>query len=289
MNENLLIDNMSQSSSSISLDERARRIRVYGLRMAAVPGKTYIGQILALADLLAVCYFHALNYRPDDPEWEGRDRFFLSHGHLAIAQYGALIEAGILPEDEIETYGKDDSRLPISSQPAYTPGIEIASGTLGHGLGIAVGSALTMRRRGKPQFMYCMISDGEQNEGAVWEAALSAGHHKLKNLIGIVDNNDMQNDGPSTEVMNLEPMHDKWTAFGWQVWRVDGHDIPAMCRAFDEARASDVDKPRMIICDTQMGKGVSFIEHREPQTHFTAWTPEDFARAFEELGEGRQS
>lgn len=254
--------------------------------MAEVIGKTYIGQILALADVLAVLYFHVLNYKPEDPEWEGRDRFFLSHGHLAIALYGALIEAGILPEDEIETYSLDDSRLPISSQPAYTPGVEIASGTLGHGLGIAVGSALAMRRRGKTPFMYCMTSDGESNEGSVWEAALNAGHHKLKNLIVIMDNNDMQNDGPSSEVMNLEPIADKWTAFGFRVWRVDGNDIPAVCQAFDEARNSDVDKPRMIICDNQMGKGVSFIEHRQPQIHFTAWSPDDFARAFKELEEG---
>lgn len=278
----------SQHLSNTSLEERARRIRIYGLRMAAVPGKTYIGQILAMSDLLAVCYFHALNYRVDDLEWDGRDRFFLSPGHLAIAQYAAMIEAGILPEEEIETYGGDDSRLPISSQPAYTPGIEIAGGTLGHGLGIAVGSALSMRRRKKTAFVYNVVSDGELNEGSTWEAALIAGHHKLTNLIAILDNNNMQNDGPSREVMNPEPIDAKWEAFGWSVQRVDGNDIEAMRAAFDEARNSDVEKPRIIICDTQMGKGVSFIENRERQTHFTAWTPEDFARAFEELDRGRQ-
>ncbi len=276
---------MTEKLSNISLEERARRIRVHGLKMIAVIGKGYVGQVLAMADVLSVLYFDVLSYRADDPEWDGRDRFFLSHGHMGVALYGALIEAGILPEDEIPTYGQDDSRFPISTQPAYTPGVEIASGTLGHGLGIAVGSALTMRRRGKTPFMYCMTSDGEINEGSTWEAALNASKHKLTNLIVVMDNNDMQNDGPSTAVMNLEPIHDKWTAFGFQVWRVDGNDIPALCEAFEQARTSDVDKPRMIICDNQMGKGVSFLEHREKQVHFTPWPQEDLERALAELGE----
>lgn len=253
--------------------------------MIEVVGKGYVGQVLAMADVLSVLYFHVLNYRANDPGWEGRDRFFLSHGHMAVALYGALIEAGILPEEEIPTYGQDDSRFPISTQPAYTPGVEIASGTLGHGLGIAVGSALTLRRRGNPAFMYCMTSDGEINEGSVWEAALNASKHKLSNLIVVMDNNDMQNDGPSSEVMNLEPIHDKWTAFGFEVWRVDGNDISALCQVFDEARASTSDRPRMIICDNQMGKGVSFLEHREKQVHFTPWSKADLDRALIELGE----
>lgn len=273
--------------SNISLEERARRIRVHGLKMARVVGKAYVGQVLAMADVLSVVYFHALNYRSEDPEWDGRDRFFLSHGHMGIALYGALIEAGFLPEDELETYGQDDSRFPISIQPAYTPGIEIASGTLGHGLGIAVGSALTLRRRGKPSFMYCMTSDGEINEGSTWEAALNAGNHKLKNLIVVMDNNDMQNDGPSSEVMNLEPIQDKWAAFGFEVWRVDGNNIPSLCQAFDEARNSKADKPRIIICDNQMGKGVSFVEHREKQVHFMPWSAADLERALAELGDSK--
>lgn len=143
-----------------------------------------------------------------------------------------------------------------------------------------------MRRRGKTPFIYCMTSDGEINEGSTWEAALNAGQKRLKNLIVVMDNNNMQNDGPSTEVMNLEPIHDKWTAFGFEVWRVDGNDIPALCKTFDEARASAIEKPRMIICDNQMGKGVSFLEHREKQVHFTPWAKDDLARALEELADG---
>jgi len=279
----------SPKLSNIALEERARRIRKYGLRILEKPGKGYICQTLAMADWLAVCYFHALNHRPDDPEWEDRDQLFLSPGHLACAQYGALIEAGYLPEDEIGTYGGDDSRFPVSAQPAYTPGIEMAGGTLGHGLGIAVGLALGWRRHGKRQFVYNVVSDGELNEGSTWEAALSAGCHKLSNLIGILDNNNCQNDGPSRVIMNPEPIHDKWEAFGWRVLRVDGNDIPALCEAFDEARNCDVDKPRMVICDTQMGKGVSFLENDPSrQTHVAAMTPDEFTRAYEELNLGSQ-
>ncbi|WP_135078931.1 transketolase [Terasakiella sp. SH-1] len=270
--------------SNVSLKERARRIRINGLRILETPGKGYIGQTLAMADWLAVVYFYALNYKVNDLEWDGRDRFFLSPGHLGCAQYGALIEAGVLPEDEIGTYGLDDSRFPISAQPAYTPGIEISGGSLGHGLGIAVGSAISMRRQKKDSFVYCVVSDGEMNEGSTWEAAMIAGTQKLSNIIGILDNNNMQNDGPSREVSDPEPMFEKWEAFGWSVQRIDGNDLDALCEAFDNARNSTVDKPRMIICDTQMGKGVSFIEHREKQTHMTAWTPDDFAKAYEELG-----
>ena len=241
---------MQDKLSNISLARRAYHIRRHALRMAEVQGQGYIAQALGIADVLAVSYFDAMTYRPDDPEWEGRDRFLLSIGHYAIALYAALVEAGILPEDEIETYGSDDSRLPMSGMAAYTPGMEISGGSLGQGLPIAVGMCLGLKRKKSSSFVYNLMSDGELNEGSTWEAAMSAASHRLDNLIAIVDVNNMQADGPSKQILNFEPLHDKFEAFGWFVQRVDGNDIGAVAAAFRTARAHAGAEPRIVICDT---------------------------------------
>jgi transketolase len=272
--------------SNVSLPQRAYRIRRHALRMGEVQGQGYIAQALGIADVLAVSYFHAMSYRPNDPEWEGRDRFLLSIGHYAIALYAALIEAGILPEDEIETYGSDDSRLPMSGMAAYTPGMEITGGSLGHGLPIAIGVALGLKRKQSTSFVYTLFSDGELDEGSTWEAAMSAGSYKLDNLIGIVDVNNMQADGPSTGVLNFEPLVSKFEAFGWFVQRVDGNDIDAVVTAFDRARYSDAKQPRIVICDTKMGKGVGFLEERE-RNHFLRVEPDEWTKALEILDAAR--
>jgi len=274
------------SIPNVSLAERAWRIRRNAVRMGEVQGQGYIAQALGIADVLAVAYFHALTYRPHEPEWEGRDRFLLSIGHYAIALYSALIEAGVIPDDELETYGGDDSRLPMSGMAAYTPGMEITGGSLGHGLGIAVGMALGLKRKQSKSFVYNLFSDGELDEGSTWEAAMAAGSHKIDNLIGIVDVNNMQADGPSTQVMNFEPLVPKFEAFGWHVQRVDGNDIAALVTAFDAARHATEPKPRIVICDTRMAKGVPFLEERE-RNHFLRVEPEEWAKALAVLDEGR--
>jgi transketolase len=268
--------------SNMSLPRRAWEIRRKAVRMGEVQGQGYVGQALGVADVLAVSYFHALNYRPEDPEWEGRDRFLLSIGHYAIALYSALIEAGILPEQELETYGADDSRLPMSGMAAYTPGMEITGGSLGQGLGIAVGMALGLKAKKNPAFVYNLMSDGELGEGSTWEAAMSAAHHKLSNLICIVDFNDQQADGKSTQMLTAEPVHDKWSAFGWHAQRVDGNDMGALVKAFDAARNLADDRPRVIICDTLMCKGVPFLEARE-MAHFVRVEPDEWQKALDAL------
>jgi transketolase len=268
------------------LADRARRIRRHALRMGEVQGQGYIAQALGVADVLAVSYFHALQYRPEDPDWEERDRFLLSIGHYAIALYAALIEAGIVPEDEIETYGSDDSRLPMSGMASYTPGMEISGGSLGIGLGIAVGIGLGLKRKESSAFVYNLMSDGELNEGPTWEAAMSAGHWKLDNLICIVDVNQMQADGRSTGVLNFEPLAPKWEAFGWHVQRVDGNDIDALTQAFDAARKLREPRPRVIICDTRMARGVPFLESRD-KAHFLRVEQHEWAEALAALDEGR--
>ncbi len=268
-----------------SLEERAYRIRRNALRMGEVQGQGYIAQALGVADVLATAYFHALRYRPEEPDWEGRDRFLLSIGHYAIALYAALIEAGIIPADELDSYGSDDSRLPMSGMAAYTPGMEISGGSLGIGLGLAVGMCLGLKRKGSDRFVYNLMSDGELDEGPTWEAAMSAGHWRLDNLICLVDVNRMQADGPSTGVLNSEPLPAKWEAFGWHVQRVDGNDIPALVAAFDAARALADPKPRVIICDTRMAKGVPFLEARE-KSHFIRVEQNEWAQALDALDAG---
>ncbi|TPG57131.1 transketolase [Roseomonas nepalensis] len=269
-----------------ALEERAWRIRRNALRMGEVQGQGYIAQALGVADVLAVSYFHALRYRPEEPDWEGRDRFLLSIGHYAIALYAVLIEAGVIPQDELETYGTDDSRLPMSGMASYTPGMEISGGSLGIGLGIAVGIGLGLKRKGSDRFVYNLMSDGELDEGPTWEAAMSAGHWRLDNLICVVDVNRMQADGVSTGVLNFEPLPAKWEAFGWHVQRVDGNDIPALVRAFDAARHLAEPKPRVIICDTRMAKGVPFLEARE-KSHFIRVEADEWALAIEAVDAGR--
>ena len=264
------------------LGRTAHRIRRLAVRMGEVQGQGYVGQALGYADVLAVAYGHAMTFQPQDPTWEGRDRFLLSHGHYAIAHYAALIEAGILAEDELETYGSDDSRLPMSGMASYTPGMEISGGSLGQGLAIGVGMALALKHKRNPAFVYNSMSDGELDEGSTWEAAMGAAHHRLDNLICLVDINNQQADGPSRAVLGFEPLADKWAAFGWHVQRVDGNDLPAVVRAFDTARVCTEPQPRVILFDTLMGKGVPFLEQRE-KNHFIRVDPPEWQQALQIL------
>jgi transketolase len=267
---------------NVSLRRRAWNIRRHALLMGEVQGQGYIGQALGIADVLAVSYCHAMTFRANEPEWDGRDRFLLSIGHYAIALYAALIEAGILPEDEIETYGMDDSRMPMSGMASYTPGMEITGGSLGQGLGIAVGMALGLKRKKNPAFVYNLLSDGELGEGSTWEAVMSAVQHKLDNLIAIVDFNDQQADGKTTDALCDRDIGAKWAAFGWHVQTVDGNDIDAVRDAFDVARNLADARPRAIICNTKMCKGVPFLETREI-THFVRVEADEWAAALDHL------
>lgn len=272
--------------SNTSLARRAWNIRRNALLMGEVQGQGYIGQALGVADVLAASYFHAMDYRPEDPEWEGRDRFYLSIGHYAIALYAALMEAGILPEEEYATYGMDDSRMPMSGMASYTPGMEITGGSLGHGLGIAVGAALGLKRKRNPAFVYNLMSDGELGEGSTWEAVMSAVQWQLDNLICIVDFNNQQADGPTRDALAVGAEAPKWEAFGWFAQEVDGNDINALVAAFDAARSHPGPRPRVVICNTLMCKGVDFLEARE-MSHFVRVEPDEWAKALAKLEEGK--
>lgn len=279
---------MSQSSAEllpltrdpVALRGRALSLRRHVLRMAEIVGQGYVGQGLGIADVLAVVYFAELRTRPADTGWPDRDRFLLSIGHYGIGLYAALAEAGIIPLAELDTYGADESRLEMSA-PETTPGVEITGGSLGHGLTQAVGMALGLRLQGRDARVFNLLSDGECQEGSTWEAALAASHHGLDRLTAIVDCNNQQADGPPARVMGIEPVADKWTAFGWHVQRVDGHDIPALLAAFAVARTTP-GRPHAIVVDTLMGRGVRAFEERE-KNHFIRVDADDWALARHQL------
>lgn len=265
----------------------AYRIRHHALNMGEVQGQGYVGQALGAADMLAAVYSDQLRFRADDPGWEDRDRFLLSTGHYAIGHYAALAEAGIIPVKELETYGSDDSRLPMSGMSTYTPGMEISGGSLGHGLSIAVGAALGLRYQGSGSRVYNFLSDGELDEGSTWEAAMGAHHHRLGNLTAMVDINALQADGKTDTVLRTEPVTEKWQAFGWYAQRVNGNDVGALLAAFDNAtaQAAAVGRPSVILCDTKVGRGVPLLEDRE-KAHFMRIEEHEWQLCREQLTAG---
>jgi len=266
------------------VSDAAYRMRHHVLNMGESQGQGYVGQALGAADMLATVYADQLRYRPDDPHWDGRDRFLLSAGHYAIGLYAALAEAGFIGADELESYGSDDSRLPMSAMASYTPGMEISGGSLGHGLTVAVGMALGLRHQGSQARVINFLSDGELDEGSTWEAAMGAAHHRLDNLIAMVDINALQADGPTAGVLRTEPVAEKWAACGWYVQRVDGNDVDALLVAFDEVSA---EKPSVILCDTRIGRGVPLLETRE-KAHFMRIDADEWQVCRDQLTESNE-
>lgn len=283
-------ERMSHETASERLERvsaAAFRIRHHALNMGEVQGQGYVGQALGAADMLAAVYSDQLRFRAEDPEWEARDRFLLSTGHYAIGHYAALAEAGTIPVTELETYGSDDSRLPMSGMSTYTPGMEISGGSLGHGLPIAVGMALGLRYQGSSARIYNFLSDGELDEGSTWEAGMGAHHHQLGNLTAMVDINALQADGKTDNVLRTEPVTEKWEAFGWYTQRIDGNNIAALLAAFDNAaaQAAAVGRPSVILCDTKVGRGVPLLEERE-KAHFMRIEEHEWQTCREQLTAG---
>ena len=265
----------------------AYRMRHHVLNMGEAQGQGYVGQALGAADMLAAVYADQLRHRPEDPHWEGRDRFLLSTGHYAIGLYAALAEAGIIGVDELDSYGSDRSRLPMSGMASYTPGMEISGGSLGHGLTVAVGMALGLRHQGSPSRVINFLSDGELDEGSTWEAAMGASHHRLGNLTAMVDINALQADGPTAGVLHIEPVADKWEAFGWFTQRVDGNNVDELLAAFDaiNEQANPTGAPAVILCDTKIGRGVPLLETRE-KAHFMRIDADEWQTCREQLTAG---
>jgi transketolase len=247
------------------LKAKAKDIRRNVLRMARGKGEGYVGQGLGAADILAAVYFHAMRYDPTRPDWPEHDRFLLSTGHYAIVLYATLTTLGMFPDEQLDTYGADNSPFGMSTSD-HTPGVEITGGSLGQGLPVAVGMALGARLSSRGFRVFNFLSDGELQEGATWEAAMAAAHYKLSNLTALVDVNHVQADGPVDDVMTVEPIAEKWRAFGWHAQSLDGNSIGKLVTALDAAREV-AHRPQVLVCTTLMGKGIPFIEQR-PRGHF---------------------
>ena len=259
----------------------ATRLRRHILKMTAEAGSGHPGGSLSAVEILTALYFKVLRKRPDDPSWPDRDRFILSKAHACPVLYGALAESGYFPIDELMTFRKLNSRLQGHAH-VKTPGVEMSGGSLGQGLSFGVGTCLASRLDGRASRTYVLLGDGECDEGQVWEAAMSAAHYGLDNLVALVDRNGIQNDRWTHQVMQLEPLPDKWRAFGWHTIETDGHDLSLVLQALREASETK-GQPTLIIARTVKGKGVSFMEDN-PDFHGKAPTPDQLVQALQEVG-----
>lgn len=270
-----------------NLENIAWELRERALEMLYHAGSGHPGGSLSEAEIVSVLYFHVLNIRPDEPRWDERDRFVLSKGHGCPMVYAALAKRGFFPESELASLRQFGGILPGHPDMNKTPGIDMSTGSLGQGFSASVGMALGLRLQQKDAYVYVLLGCGELQEGQVWEAAMAAAHYRLEKLIAIVDYNKLQIDGGNDEVMTLEPVAEKWQAFGWHVQQVDGHDILALLESINTAKQT-AGQPSVIIADTIKGKGVSFMEN-EVGWHGKAPSKEEYLRAVTEIRQrGRQ-
>ncbi|MBI5407735.1 MAG: transketolase [Nitrospirae bacterium] len=266
------------------LENIAKKIRLHILHMLTRAGSGHTGGSLSAVDAAVAIYFSKMNFNPEDPSWKDRDRFILSKGHAAPLLYAIMAEAGYFPFETIGTLRKIES--PLQGHPCCKslPGVEVSTGSLGQGLSVANGMALGLRLDNNPAKVYCIMGDGEIQEGQIWEAAMTAAHYKIDNLCAVVDNNGLQIDGPVQKIMGIAPIHDKWAAFGWHVIDIDGHNMEEILRALDEAEGVK-GKPTVLIANTTKGKGVSFFEGKV-EYHGVAPSAEEYERAVKEINNG---
>jgi transketolase len=269
------------TTSTLELERIAARVRRNIISMIGTAGSGHPGGSLSVTDILVALYFSVMHLRKEDPEWPDRDRMILSKGHAAPALYAVLAEIGMIEPSCLLTLRKMDSILQGHPCSHCTPGVEIATGSLGQGLSIANGLALAQRLDKRSSRVFCVTGDGELNEGQVWEAVMLASHYKLDNVVAIVDNNRLQIDGWTKDIMGLDPMADKWRAFGWNVVTADGHSFSSLLDAFEQV-FSVKGQPSVIIAQTVKGKGVSFMENNVG-FHGKAPNKEEFAKALAEL------
>ncbi len=263
------------------LELQANATRQSIIKMLVAAGSGHSAGPLDMADIFTALYFAVLNHRPKQPDWSGRDRLVLSCGHIAPVLYATLAHAGYFPVKELATLRHLNSRLQGHPHNLSLPGIENSSGPLGQGLSQAIGMALAARMNREHHRVYCIMSDGEQEEGQIWEAAMFAGKYKVSNLTAIMDRNNIQIDGPTEQVMPLEPIKDKYEAFNWHVIEIDGHNMRQILDACDQAKAI-VEKPTLILAHTIAGKGVDFMEY-DFHWHGKPPKPEEAAVALKEL------
>ncbi len=265
-----------------SLKRIAAEIRYRIIEMSKTGKAPHLGSSLSCVDLVVAAYFHFLRIDPMQPEHDARDRFILSKGHAVTTLYAVLAERGFFDKSLLKTFNKDGGNLPEHPSPKCVPGVEMATGSLGHGLSVGIGQALAGRITNEKNRIMVLMSDGECNEGSVWEAAMFAPAHKLDNLVAIVDFNKWQATGRSEEIMKLSPLKEKWAAFGWHAIEIDGHDFGQILDAYSQISSAQ-GKPTAIIAHTTKGKGVSFMED-DNNWHYRIPTDEELMKAKIELG-----
>jgi transketolase len=263
--------------------ELALRIRKHAVQMTNAAKSSHIASVLSIADILAVLYGHVMNYKAENPRWEKRDRFILSKGHAGAGVYAALAESGFFDKSILSTYCHNGSILSGHVSHVGVPGVELSTGSLGHGLSIAAGMAYSAKRTNQPHHIFTLLSDGECDEGSVWEAAMFAGHHQLDNMISIIDYNGLQSIDTTQNTLALEPFVDKWMAFGWNVIEVNGHDHDELSKEIMTAKKV-LGKPICVLAKTTKGKGVNFMEN-SVLWHYRSPQGDEYKKAMEILGQ----
>lgn len=269
------------------LQDRAKFVRLETVRLTRIAGAGHYTATFSAAELFAALYYAELRYRPDQPDWPDRDRFVLSKGHAAIGLYPILADVGFFDSALLDNYTRLGSSFGDHPDMRKIPGADFSSGSLGHGLSVSVGMALGARVQGRSFRVYCMMGDGELDEGQVWEAAMAASHFQLSSLIGIIDRNHLSIDGNTEKIMRLEPLAARFESFGWNVRTVDGHDLDAILDVFDALDAAAVGAPQLVIADTVKGRGVRRMEF-DTQWHVGNLVGADYDEVIEEINGGLQ-
>jgi transketolase len=262
--------------------ELALAIRKHAIVMTNLGKSSHVGSVLSIADILAVLYSEVLKFNPTEPKWEERDRFILSKGHAGAGVYAALAEVGFFSPKVLNTHCQDGSTLSGHISHKLNPGVEYSTGSLGHGLSVSAGISLSLLYKKSKSRVFCLLSDGECDEGSIWEAAMFASHHKLGNLTAIIDYNKLQSLSNVSATLALEPLRDKWESFGWQVREISGHNHSEIYTALTEP-GLDTQKPKLVIANTIKGKGVSFMEN-SVLWHYRSPQDIDYTNALRELG-----
>lgn len=272
---------MLNAAEALALQKAALQLRRNILRLIRAGKAGHVGGALSAVELVTALYYRHMKIDPARPDWPERDRFVLSAGHKALVLYAVLAARGYFPEELLDTYGVFGSRLPGHPDMHKLPGVEASTGALGHGLSIAGGMALGLRLSGLDSRVYALMGDGELAEGSNWEAAAAAGHHRLENLVVMVDRNGLQISGPTVEVMSYEPLEERWRAFGWAARRVDGHDFSRILQTL-QAAPFEAGKPSVIVADTVKSRGFSFAEGKV-EYHYWKPPPEELELAERDL------
>lgn len=267
------------------LADRAKFIRLETLRLTRIAGAGHYSSTFSAAELFSALYYAHLRIDPANPKWPDRDRFVLSKGHAAIGLYPVLADLGFYEASKLDDFTRLGSAFGDHPDMKKIPGIDFSSGSLGHGLSVALGMAIAGRMQGRDYRTYCMLGDGELNEGQIWEAAMAAGHFKLRGLVAIVDRNQLSIDGPTEKVMSVEPIHGRFEAFGWDVKRIDGHDLKAILSTLDGLAPAGEGKPQIIVADTIKGRGVRHME-LSLDWHVGNLVGADYDNAYEEISQG---